>query len=128
MILQAGGYSDAERDEHYRRLAVLAAYLAEQGLVVLVPATAPRRSYREVAHALAPRFLEVWVQTPLAECEARDPKGLYARARRGGTTLPGVGTPYEAPLSPDVIADGGNDGAAVAALVERILASDLLKP
>jgi adenylylsulfate kinase len=61
--------------------------------------------------------VEVWVGTPLAACEARDPKGLYAQARRGDASqLPGVGVAYEPPLSPEVIADGGFDDAAIAAI------------
>ena len=66
-------------------------------------------------------FVEVWVKTPLSVCETRDPKGLYARARRGeASELPGVGLAYEPPLAPDVVADGGFDDAAGAA-IERLL-------
>jgi adenylylsulfate kinase len=119
-ILHADGYTAVERDDFYRRLAALAALLATQGLVVLVPATAPRRVHRALARELAPRFVEVWVRTPLAECEARDPKGLYARARREATTLPGVGASYEPPIAADVIADDGHDDAALTTLVDRL--------
>ncbi len=121
-ILRAAGYTDPERDDFYRRLAALAAVLARQGLIVLVAATAPRRLHRETARELAPRYLEVWVRTPLAECEARDPKGLYARARRDATALPGIGVSYEPPAAPDVIADGGHDEHALAAVLEALTA------
>jgi adenylylsulfate kinase len=81
--------------------------------VVLVPATAHRRSLRARARELAPRFVEVYVATGLGECERRDPKGLYARARKGEALhLPGVGEPYEAPEAPDVVAEGGMDELA----------------
>ena len=112
------GYDPGARDAFYRTLAELAAILAEQGVVVLVPATAHRRAHRAAARALAPRFVEVWVRAPVAECERRDVKGLYARARAGDApTLPGIGVPYEAPEAPDVVADGGLDEQAVARIV-----------
>lgn len=112
------GHGEVERDAFYRMLGALAGLLARQGLVVLVPATAPRRAHREAARAVAPRFAEVWVRTTLADAEARDTKDLYARARAGALpALPGVGVPYEAPGSPEVIAEGGHDEAALAALV-----------
>lgn len=116
-------YGATARDAFYRALAELAALLARQGHDVLVAATAPRRSHRELARSLAPRFVEVFVNTPVAECEARDVKGLYARARRGeAPTLPGVGVPFEEPMMPDVVAHGGHDAAALATIVR--LAND----
>jgi adenylylsulfate kinase len=124
--LDAHSYAPGDRDRFYRALAALAALLARQGVVAMVAATAPRRADRDRARdALggdpAARFVEVWVATPLAECEARDPKGLYAQARRGAADqLPGVGPPYEPPLAPEVTANGGLDDAAIAA-VERCL-------
>jgi adenylylsulfate kinase len=98
------GYDDAARDAFYESLARLAALLAGQGAIVLVPATANRRAFRERARALAPgRFVEVFVDTDLATCRARDAKGLYARAEQeGGGTLPGAGAGYEPPLEPEV--------------------------
>jgi adenylylsulfate kinase len=122
-VLGADHYDRADRDEFYRTLGALATLLARQGHVVLVAATAPRRSHRDAARALAPRFLEVFVRTPLEACEARDVKGLYARARRGDApTLPGLGEPYEPPLAPEVIAEGGHDEAAAAAITRLIAA------
>jgi adenylylsulfate kinase len=116
-----GGYGASERDAFYRMLAGLAALLARQGHVVLVAATAPRRAHRDAARAAAPDYAEVWVGTPLADCEARDTKGLYARARRGDAPdLPGLGTAYEPPAAPDVVAGGGLDAAAAAAIERRI--------
>jgi adenylylsulfate kinase len=119
-VLDAHAYELADRERFYRSLAALAALLANQGLVVLVAATAPRRQDRDRARAQVVGdgvFVEVWVKTPLSECAARDPKGLYARARRGDAKeLPGVGVAYEPPLGPEVIADGGLDDTAVAAI------------
>jgi adenylylsulfate kinase len=108
------GRGEAERDEEYAALARLAALLARQGLAVLVAATANRAAHRERARALAPRYLEVHVATPAAECERRDPRGLYAAARAGRAAgVPGVDAAYEAPPAPDVTASGGEDAGAV---------------
>ena len=123
-LLGAGSYAPEDRDRFYGALAGLAALIAQQGMVVLVAATAPRREHRERARAALKargRFVEVWVKTPLSVCEARDAKGLYARARRGeAKDLPGVGVAYESPLAPEVVADGGFDDS-VAEAIDRQL-------
>lgn len=111
------GYSDSDRRLFYATLAKLAAELAAQGLVVLVPATAHLREYRQNARQLAPRFVEVWLTTPLAECQRRDSKGLYATATTGHGRLPGVGAVYEEPIQAEVVANDGEDPSAV----ERIM-------
>jgi adenylylsulfate kinase len=117
-ILGATGYGRTDRDAFYAVLGRLATMLAEQGHVVLVAATAPRRAYRDAVRAAAPRFLEVHVATPHAVCEVRDRKGLYARARAGqAPDLPGLGADYESPRRPDVVADGGHDHVAAATIL-----------
>ncbi len=122
-LVPGPGYSATERDQFYETLANLAAMLAGQGLIVLVPASGHRRAYRERARHLAPRFIEVYVSTPLDICVARDPKGLYASAsaEAGSSNLPGIGAEYEAPEQPEVVAQGGKDleaiGRALALLV-----------
>lgn len=114
------GHDPRSRARFYRALAQLAALLAREGLSVIVAATAHRRAFRDFARAQAPRFLEVFVATPVERCLTRDPKGLYARARRmRGTTLPGVGVRYQAPAAPEVTARDGRDRAAVKAVVAR---------
>ena len=95
MALPPLGYDPQGRDDFYATLGRLAALIARQGHVVLVPATANRRAYRDAARALAPAFLEVHVAAPLAECLARDRAGLYASSARAA--LPGIGVEYEAP-------------------------------
>jgi adenylylsulfate kinase len=102
--------------------AALAALIAKQGVVALVAATAPHRRDRDRARRMVDGdFVEVWVNTRLEDCETRDPKGLYAQARRDAANeLPGVGVAYEAPLAPEVIADGGFDDAAAAAVEARL--------
>jgi adenylylsulfate kinase len=118
------GYSEEERAAFYRAVAGLAALLARQGHLVFVAATAPRRTYRDHARMLVPTFIEVWLRVDPTTCAERDIKGLYAKARRGeAPTLPGAGEVYEPPLAPDVIADGGNDAAAVEAIVARLSSS-----
>jgi adenylyl-sulfate kinase len=125
-VLEARSYAPGDRARFYRSLAALAVLLARQGAAVLVAATAPHRVDREraraaLAEADAGAFVEVWVKTPLAECEARDPKGLYANARRGGTReLPGVDVVYEEPQAPEVVAKRGEDVAAVGGVVRRL--------
>jgi adenylyl-sulfate kinase len=105
------GFSSEDRAENVRRTAEVSALLADAGVVVLVALVSPYRADREAARAAHDRrglpFLEVWVATSLEECERRDPKGLYARARAGELKhLTGVDDPYEPPESPDVTVRG----------------------
>jgi adenylylsulfate kinase len=122
--LGADRYEASSRDELYRALGALATLLARQGHIVLVAATAPLRAHRAGPRGAAPRYFEVWVNAPLAACEARDIKGLYARARAGDAPdLPGVGATYEPPLDSDVIAQGGFDDVAVARIEQLVTGS-----
>jgi adenylyl-sulfate kinase len=102
------GFSAADRAENVRRTAEVSALLADAGVVVLVALVSPYRADREAARAIhAARglpFLEVHIATPLEECERRDPKGLYARARAGEISgLTGVDDPYEPPVGAEVV-------------------------
>lgn len=120
-LATALGHSPDERASFYETLARLAALLAAQGLVVLVPATAHRRVFRERARELAPTYLEVWVDTPLEECVRRDTKGLYqAQASGHASEVPGGDTEYEAPLAANVVAHGGTDAEAVTTVLNHI--------
>lgn len=119
------GFTDADREENVRRIAEVARLLADAGVVALVPVISPFRAGRARArrlHELAGlRFVEVFVDTPLAECERRDPKGLYARARRGELTgLTGLDAPYEAPEAPELHL---TPHVALADAVERVVAA-----
>jgi bifunctional enzyme CysN/CysC len=101
------GFSMADRAENLRRLAHVAALLAGAGHAVLVPAISPLAEHRELArrvHAEAGLgFAEVFCDTPLEDCERRDPKGLYAKARAGEIThFTGIDSPYQRPKSPDL--------------------------
>jgi bifunctional enzyme CysN/CysC len=122
------GFTMADRAENLRRLAYIATLMADAGLTVLVPAISPLREHRDLArsvHADAGiEFLEVFVDTPLEDCERRDPKGLYAKARRGEIThFTGIDSPYQRPRNPDLrlTPDG-----TVAELARRVV--DLLGP
>jgi len=112
------GFSADDRSENIRRVGEVARLMADAGLVVLVPVISPYRADRERArraHEVAGLpFVEVFVDTPLAVCEERDPKGLYRRARAGELSdMTGIDAPYEAPESPEVrITPGGIDAQA----------------
>ena len=117
----APGFDPGARAAFYATLARLAALLARQGLVAIVAATSHRRAFREEARALAPRFVEVFVDVPADACATRDPKGLWARARAGGAPeLPGAGPGYERPERPEVVALGGDDLRAVEAIASLV--------
>ena len=116
------GYSSADREVNVRHIGELARDAVERGLVAVCAVISPFIAGRDACRALvgADRFVEVYVSTPLAECERRDPKGLYARARRGDITqVCGIDVPYEAPRSPDLVLDTVT--ATVGHNVERIL-------
>jgi adenylylsulfate kinase len=120
-LVPTPSYTRRGRDGFYTTLALLAAMLARQDAVVLVPATANRRAYRRRARDLSPRFLEVYVHATPEECRARDVKGLYAASAAGGAaTLPGVGDVYEVPIGPDIVAHGGHDEEAVHEVVAAL--------
>ncbi|MFA7484017.1 MAG: adenylyl-sulfate kinase [Vulcanimicrobiota bacterium] len=105
------GFSDQDRRENNRRIAELSALLAFQGLIVIVAFISPFRAQRELARSLAGEmpFLEVLVDCSLEGCEKRDPKGFYARARRGEIKrFTGLDSLYERPLQPDLELDTEN--------------------
>jgi adenylylsulfate kinase len=110
------GYGAAERDFFYAALAHLGAYLVREGRPVVFDATANRRAYRDAARATIARFAEVYVDTPLEVCAARDPKGLYRAAREGSSaTLPGLQAAYEPPPAPELVLHGDRGTPAAAA-------------
>ena len=118
------GFSPADRSEHARRVASVARMFADAGLVVITalvsPAAADREFARELHEEAGLEFVEAWVDTPLEECERRDPHGLYARARAGELTgFTGVDAAYEAPERADVRLHGADDPVDVS--VRRII-------
>ena len=117
------GFSDADRAENVRRAAEVAKLMVDAGLIVLVAFISPFRAERRMARGLVEpgEFVEIFVDTPLAVAEARDPKGLYKRARAGALPrFTGIDSPYEAPERPELRIDTTTQSAADAA--ERIVA------
>ena len=119
------GFTDEDRVENIRRVAEVAKLMTDAGLVVLVSFISPFRAERDMARALFPpgEFLEVYVDTSLAEAERRDVKGLYAKARRGELrNFTGIDSPYEAPETPELhLHTEGADPAILADQVVRAL-------
>jgi adenylylsulfate kinase len=127
--------TETERELVYRALGYIAGRLTEEGVPVIVDATAHRRRWRELARAAIPRFAEVQLLCPADVCREREraratghaPSGIYARAGRPGATVPGVDVPYEPALTPELSIDTTRDdvaaaAAAVASLAERLAA------
>jgi bifunctional enzyme CysN/CysC len=102
------GFTDADRVENIRRVAEVAALMADAGLLVLVSFISPFRAERDLARSRVPEgeFIEVFVDTPLEVAEGRDPKGLYKKARAGDLkNFTGIDSPYEAPAHPEIRID-----------------------
>jgi len=100
------GFSIEDRTENLRRLGEVARLFVDAGLIVLTAFISPLRSERERARQILPpgRFIEIYVDCPLAVCEQRDPKGLYKKARLGELAeFTGITSPYEPPDKPDII-------------------------
>jgi adenylylsulfate kinase len=115
------GFTRAEREEHLRRTGYMASRLAAHGVAVVASFVSPYRESREFIRRLCPNFGEIYIATPLEECERRDVKGLYARARRGELrNFTGIDDPYEPPDSPELTLDTRN--ATVEECVNQVLA------
>jgi bifunctional enzyme CysN/CysC len=102
------GFSEADRVENIRRITEVARLLVDAGLVAIVSFISPYRAEREIARSRFDpgEFVEIFVDTPLEECERRDPKGLYAKARRGELlNFTGIDSRYERPQSPEIRLD-----------------------
>ena len=99
-------YSETERDLFYRALAFTGQRLVAHGVTVVFDATASRRINRDFARSVIPRFIEVAVECPLTTCMERDKKGTYRKGQLGESlTVPGLQSPYEAPINPDLRID-----------------------
>jgi bifunctional enzyme CysN/CysC len=118
------GFSAGDRAENIRRVGHLTRLFADAGVVALASLVSPLKSDREIARTLSDAaklpFIEVYICTSVEECEKRDPKGLYARARAGELKgLTGIDAPYEAPENPDLVLD--TKGADIEELVAKVL-------
>jgi adenylylsulfate kinase len=108
-------YSEKEREIVYGALTLVAKMLVQNGVNVIIDATANRRKYRRAARRRIIHFSEIYLKCPLAVCVEREtrrkkrfgaPSRIYAKARSGASkTVPGLGVPYEAPLSPELMLD-----------------------
>ena len=105
-IFPTTGFTREERDLHIRRVGFLASKLEQHGVFVVASFVSPYEESRQFVRGLCRSFVEVHVATPLEVCEARDVKGLYARARRGEIrNFTGIDDPYEPPARPEVVVD-----------------------
>lgn len=101
------GFGEADRVENIRRVAEVSKLINDAGIIVLASFISPfhqdRRNAKEI---IGDRFIEVYVSTPLEECEKRDKKGLYKKAREGALSdFTGISSPYEIPQNPDIVVD-----------------------
>lgn len=121
------GFSEADRAENIRRIAEVAKLFAGQGVITICCFVSPTAAIREQARTIIgpADFIEVFVDTPLEVCEARDVKGLYAKARKGEVKdFTGISAPFEAPTAPDIILKTANSSeAATVDVLHRSIAS-----
>jgi adenylyl-sulfate kinase len=116
------GFSEADRNENVRRAAETALLMVDAGLIVIVGLISPFKKERDWARGIfkPDQFKEIYIATPISDCEKRDVKGLYQKARRGDIKyFTGIDSPYEAPLNPEVIIDTLNQ--SVEECVQKIL-------
>ena len=119
------GFTDADRVENIRRVAEVAKLMVDAGLIVLVSFISPFRAERRMARELFEdgEFVEIFVDTPLAVCEQRDPKGLYRKARAGAlANFTGISSPYEPPEAPEIrlVTEGRTPEAVVGDALEFV--------
>jgi adenylylsulfate kinase len=120
-MLSPTGFSRGDRDAHVKRVGFLASRLEHHDVTVICALISPYAEARQFVRGLCRRFIEVYVATPLEECERRDVKGLYARARRGEVAhFTGIDDPYEPPSAPELVLDttGLTPEAAVGQILE----------
>ncbi|WP_105738694.1 adenylyl-sulfate kinase [Cronobacter dublinensis] len=125
------GFSDDDRKENIRRVGEVAKLMVDAGLVVLTAFISPHRAERQMVREQlgAGRFIEVFVDTPLEVCEARDPKGLYKKARAGELrNFTGIDAMYEAPQAPEIHLDGQQLVTnLIAQLLDLLRREDIIK-
>jgi adenylyl-sulfate kinase len=105
-LLAPTGFSRPERDAHVKRVGFMAGRLEHHGVTAICALISPYAEARQWVRSQCRRFIEIHVSTPLEECERRDVKGLYAKARRGEiSNFTGIDDPYEPPAAPDLVID-----------------------
>ncbi|NJM59960.1 MAG: adenylyl-sulfate kinase [Oscillatoriales cyanobacterium RU_3_3] len=114
------GFSKEDRDTNIRRIGFVAHLLSRNGVAAIAAAISPYRAIRDEIRTMEPNFVEIYVKAPLATCEARDVKGLYAKARAGEIKgFTGIDDPYEEPINPEIVCD--TDCESVAESVKHII-------
>lgn len=117
------GFSPEDRTENIRRIGEVAKLFADAGLITSTAFISPYRADRDLVRALMPagEFIEILVEASLETCEARDPKGLYKKARAGELKgFTGIDAPYEAPEQPELVLDSNSKG--IDALADEVIA------
>ena len=125
------GLSREDREEHARRVSYLAKVLSRNEVISIVALISPYKVSRESARELIgdDSFVEVYVKASLETCESRDPKGLYAKARKGEIkNMTGIDDPYEAPASPDIVVntEAGSPEQSANYVIETLMRKGLL--
>ena len=125
------GFSPADRTENIRRIGQVAKLFADAGVITTTSFISPYRAGRDAAREILPEgsFIEVFVNTPLAVCESRDPKGLHAKARAGIIpNFTGISAPYEEPTSPEInlMTDGRSIDDCAGEVVNYLVANGFL--
>lgn len=116
------GFSDHDRQENIRRIAEVSKLFVDAGVIVLTAFISPFREDRQVARDLveSEEFIEIYVKCSLEECERRDPKGLYEKARKGEIPhFTGISSPYEEPVNPELVIE--NDQVSIEEAVDQIV-------
>ncbi len=105
-VFPTTGFTRADRDAHIKRMGFVASRMQRHGVIVVASFVSPYRDSRDAVRAMCGSFVEIFVDTPLAVCETRDVKGLYAKARRGEiVNFTGIDDPYEAPAKAELVID-----------------------
>jgi adenylylsulfate kinase len=124
------GFSHVDREENIRRVAEVSHLMVDAGLIVLCAFISPFRAGRNLARSMFDdkEFIEVYMDTPIALCEERDPKGLYKKARAGEITdFTGIDSPYEAPLNPELtIVNNGSIEQAANQVINYLITQEYL--
>jgi adenylyl-sulfate kinase len=133
-LLAPTGFSRAERDAHVKRVGFMASRLEHHGVTAICALISPYKDTRQWVRGQCRRFIEVHVSTPIEECERRDVKGLYAKARRGEIAhFTSIDDPYEPPTSAELVIDTRSlsvEGAAhlVVSAWSRVTLPDAIHP
>jgi adenylylsulfate kinase-like enzyme len=121
-------YDDTGRDSFYRQMVYVGSLLTQHGVPVIFDATANLRRYRDWARQKIARFVEVHLDCSLEICVARDPKGVYRRAREAGSNnVPGLQAAYEAPEHPEVLIQGDSPSVAAGRVIAELERRGYLK-